>query len=386
MIMSIDRLDEDEIVAFTFTFIGQIDSVVYIEVDGSSFAIKILAYGDIEEVLDGGFPLYFKDGSSLLDNDLLSSDEVMSTYLVSKIRSFYYMQTAFIKVCMESHRAVQMLESNPCLLWLMLDFSIKNSLTAKHLHSWLGVKRKRIVREIVGTDVDGAEKFVSKIVPLTGEENELELIRRTVSVAEIVSAFNHWVYVPIQALYISERYPELLGADYLLEWCSKDGGRMSDYLIGSPSLDKLTGDAVRLGEELNIKNSKAIVKACKTVDQLKKLHDNWVISLNRSRRYYDPDIEFNRPKIMECEGVAWISSANGLIDEGKRMKHCVATYIRKVISGESIIFSVIYPERATLEIREKSGKFNMVEIKKENNLEVSRETRLYIENWLNQAK
>ncbi len=38
------------------------------------------------------------------------------------------------------------------------------------------------------------------------------------------------------------------------------------------------------------------------------------------------------------------------MDEGKTMKHCVATRNDRCISGRSIVFSILGPERSTLEL------------------------------------
>ncbi|MFK4753679.1 PcfJ domain-containing protein [Oceanobacter antarcticus] len=371
-------------VTLRFDFTEAIDSVVSIEIKARSFEVQIQAYGVQEDALDAGFPLYSNDGTSFFSNNNLSNFENVYCPPTPKIFLFSYLQTAFIKVCTESSRGIQMLESNPCLLWLMLDYSIKYSLDRVQLHSWLGMKRKKIINKIVGMNFDGDEKFLTKIDPLTGESNELNLIMRMVTNPQIVSAYAHWSRIPIQVLYVAERYPALHGAQYLLDWCSSNYDRMSSYLPGSSALNKLTEDTIRVGKELNIKNSRSLVVACQTVDQLNKLHDSWVESLNNSRRYYDPDIEFDRPDIQQCEGVKWISSANSLVSEGVVMGHCIATYVDKARLGKSIIYSVFYPERATLEITNRNGVFNIVEIKKEKNKEVSEETVNYVRDWLNQ--
>ena len=64
------------------------------------------------------------------------------------------------------------------------------------------------------------------------------------------------------------------------------------------------------------------------------------------------------------------------------MEHCIATYVNKAKKGSSIIFSVFDPERATLEVGERDGKYYLKEIKKKNNLEVSESTRKKVQKWL----
>lgn len=357
-----------------------IDSVISIEIKERQFDITIETEYESEDALDLGFPLYLKDGKpSILDS---ITCEVGFFTIKKEIMSFFYLQTAFIKVCTESNRAIQMLKSNPCLLWLMLDHSNKYNLSINEIHHWLGVKRKKITSKIFKKNILGDEKFLSKIILLTGEQNELELIKRAILIPGIISAHKHWSNIPIQALYLLERYPTLYGADFLLDWCSKKNDRMSSYLSGTPALKKITEDTIRMGKELNIKSSRDLVMACKTINQLNCLHDKWIELLNKARTYYNPDIFFKKPKIEDGKGIEWIATANLLIDEGKYMQHCIATYVKKVIRGDAVIYSIYYPERATLEVSNKHGEYSIIEIKKINNINVSSETLKHIGDWL----
>lgn len=367
---------------FKFDFTAQIDSVITMVVSGKNFRINIAAYGESYESLDAGMAILSKDGSAIFPELGFEEHAGFSCLPILVIAKFCYLQTAIIKLCLESARAVQMLNSNPCLFWIMVHSAVESELNSHDVNLWLGNKRKDIIKELLGASVNGDEKFISKVVLLAGRQNELELLMRLAVLEEVVTSYSAWQAVPIQVLYVAERYPELNGAKFLLDWCSKHRERLGEYLVGFDETYRVARDTVRMGRLLNIKSSLDIVKACSTLKQLNELHNGWVILLNKSQQFYDPDIKFSPSRLIEIKGVRWIATANELVAEGIEMKHCVATYVEKVCRGGSYVFSVSYPERATLEVLAWNDVYVLSEIKKMNNLDVSGETLEYVKNWI----
>lgn len=369
-------------ISLIVNFSELLNSIVVLKIQENEFSIEITAYGNRENSYDSGFPIINKDGVLIFLENGIKLPKVINGKVLSIIGQFSYLQTAFLKICIESHRGIQMLESNPNLLWLILDYSIDQCFLTEDIYILLGKKRKKIIEVILGRTPLGSEKFISKILYLNGDKNELDLTKRALINDDVLHDYAHWENIPIQALYIGERYENLSGAGYLFDICQKPFSRVSEYLAGIPKLSKMTDDTIRMGISLNIKNSRKIVKSCSSYTQFLELHDKWIELLNKSQIYHDPDIKFDKPKIMECAGIVWISSANALIREGIEMEHCIATYVKKVENGDSIVFSVTKPERATLELRERNGEYELVEIKLKRNCEVSEETRLWVHEWL----
>lgn len=359
-----------------------LDSKVSIKFKEKSILIDILAQGCLESCLDPGLPILKGDGTPIYfeNNDIFI--EYDSRVDLVSISQFRYLQVAMLKVCVESFRCNQMLESNPCLLWVLLDFACVNNSDVGQIDSILGLKRKNILLQIFGHLPNGVDRFISKIRLLNGAEGELEVIKRAVRNQSIIEGFAHFEEIPIQVLYLAERHSILIGARYVFDICLSKKVRMSHYLEGIQALCKKTEDTINLGVALNIKNASKLVRSCRNISELDRLHDKWTISLNKSKTFYEPDIEFDFPPIREVDGVKWLSTANALIREGIEMEHCIATYVNKAKKGSSIIFSVFDPERATLEVGERDGKYYLKEIKKKNNLEVSESTRKKVQKWL----
>ena len=76
-----------------------------------------------------------------------------------------------------------------------------------------------------------------------------------------------------------------------------------------------------------------------------------------------------------------------LIAEGREQKNCVATYAAFVVSGDSYVYRVLYPSRATLCIRRMpSGNWWVTELEASCNREVPQATREFVKQWLEPHK
>jgi hypothetical protein len=121
---------------------------------------------------------------------------------------------------------------------------------------------------------------------------------------------------------------------------------------------------------------------CESSDQIYRLHTKWIGLLNESQSYLEEDIIFE-PFVKEnCSQFEYVESFNGLVYEGRLMKHCVATYRERVIRKESYIFKVNFPERATLEVGFAGGEFFLKQLKLIKNMEPSKETYTEVNEWL----
>jgi hypothetical protein len=69
--------------------------------------------------------------------------------------------------------------------------------------------------------------------------------------------------------------------------------------------------------------------------------------------------------------------------EGKEQQNCVGSQALSVAAGLTIIYRVLHPERATLELRMgRKGEWFVVQLKRARNEAVAPPTRAYVEHWL----
>ncbi len=334
-------------------FQPSLDCKVKLSISNDNIRIRTEAYGSFEEDIDPGFALFATDQECIYNNLLGKLPKSISNEAINSLIEVKYLQLIAIKSCAESHRAQQMILSNKALFWIVLDrINSEACYSKKTLDSIFGAKRKQLTALTLNSEKQRTVKFLEKIVTLNGEQNELELIKRNASNEATISKFKHWETIPVQALYIDERYPNLSSSRIAWNWCKKDYRRMSDFTRRLNALERLFEDTVEMGNRLNIKNARNMLMQLEDKERLQLLHDHWVSLTVRSNTKFYPDIIFEDPDLKTPSWLERIVSANQLIEEGKIMEHCIGTYVNKAVSGKSLIFRVHLEERATLELRE----------------------------------
>ena len=96
---------------------------------------------------------------------------------------------------------------------------------------------------------------------------------------------------------------------------------------------------------------------------------------------------FPAPPVPGTGSIIPLVSAAELKQEGRNQRNCVATYVDKVLGGQTYIYKVLAPERATLSVVWASdGCWRRSELKSAGNHSVSVETINAVERWLRQYR
>lgn len=86
------------------------------------------------------------------------------------------------------------------------------------------------------------------------------------------------------------------------------------------------------------------------------------------------------PPISGTDQIIPITSVDALLDEGKLMQHCVASYIGDVLKKKSYIYMMVAPERATIAINPDT--YELQDYKLKNNMKPSEESWLCLQEWI----
>lgn len=103
---------------------------------------------------------------------------------------------------------------------------------------------------------------------------------------------------------------------------------------------------------------------------------------------HDTDI-FRNPPLPGIAGkIEPLTSTEALVNEGEEQGNCVASYAVRVRQGNTFIYRVLHPERATLSIVRPStfGDWKIGELEARYNTDVSPETEDYVEAWLDRHR
>ncbi len=116
--------------------------------------------------------------------------------------------------------------------------------------------------------------------------------------------------------------------------------------------------------------------------QLIALHDSVVEQFNQVMSTPKQKMAFPPPPVRGCRHIQPITDAYQLLEEGRMMRHCVGSYGQVILKGESYIYRVLEPERATLELDTTRSKAVIRQVKLKCNDPPSPETIAAVQQWL----
>ncbi|MBF0287844.1 MAG: PcfJ domain-containing protein [SAR324 cluster bacterium] len=328
---------------------------------------------------------------------------------------------------------------HPVLFWLIINHTYHHSLLLSQQSGLLYKKRIDILQAIYGKSSKSTLKFIDKIQPEHYDRQEMSFIDRAVRTPEVVINLRHAKQVPTQILGI------LIGYSKLRCWSMISKALQNESFLPvsfTEFLNRLT-DTLRMGEWLKIENYQEILVQCKNWEQLKILHDQWVQKLNakeqhkqerhemllenigrksreleekerrrkQNREILDNQHELQRqenvrpslqnerkkakqekdseifppPPIAGIPGVIEpITCRSELAKEGLEMKNCLASYTHAVAEGKCYIYKVLFPERASLEIRisKRKNSLQIGQFECADNTKPSKQSKRFVMEWL----
>ncbi|WP_197479703.1 PcfJ domain-containing protein, partial [Oleiphilus sp. HI0132] len=151
--------------------------------------------------------------------------------------------------------------------------------------------------------------------------------------------------------------------------------------------DQSFDDTINMGEELGIPKILSLILACNNLRSLKQLHDKLAVKINEKECSNTPLIYYTEPPVRGNEFVIPITNNHALMNEGTVQHNCVASYHNRIILRKYYVYKILKPERATLGLKLKEGKFHSIDqIKICFNSDVSKKTLEQVEEWLIMSK
>ncbi len=300
--------------------------------------------------------------------------------------SFNYLQTTMLQMAAGSKKALDLLYDIPVLLWLVAEKYHSGEWSFEKCDIVLGKKRKSILKELLDTGTKADIKFLKKIKLMHGEQDEIKVITEAIREGNQGGRLKHWALIPVQIIALLQRFPNLSEAVFLRVLSEKMYDRIADGIADSYRICKLWDDIYQMGSVLNIDNLSAILNQAKDVDALQKIHDRWMERLHRKETIISSGKAFRPPPIPGDNNIYPIQTFDDLLAEGKLMHHCVGGYVNKINGGDSYLYRVLSPQRATLEIIGQGRQARIGEFRRLYNQSPSNNTYLTVMNWLENFK
>ena len=311
--------------------------------------------------------------------------------------------------------ALDLLRSEPKLLWLLLMTGERQGWSEDTIARCLRLKRRFILERCGLQPSEAALNLLGKCHLAPYGEEALGNLRSLLADAETIRALRHVQSLSPAPLRFMLQFPRLMRARWVQAAPDESG-----FFI---ELKHLVADIHELGTQLNRKNVEGQILRCRTIAELRHLHDRWVDQLNRERgrgRSTTPSrprprnlaewlwwpysrlvmwtvktvkqcsrwlIRYPAPPIPGSAAIRPITTYQGLVAEGRSQRHCVAIYHERVLAGRYYVYQVLEPERCTLGLTLFPGQSpRMDQLKGERNREVGDEARRAVQSWLYQRR
>ncbi len=173
---------------------------------------------------------------------------------------------------------------------------------------------------------------------------------------------------PVLRFIYHEDTSRRLTSKFIHEVAEDRGSEKLDSDVLSVNYFGLWLDAIRMARELEYPRPQRLL----SVGQLTRWHDEVSTAYNRRPRAVRlieriEERHFDGAPFVGSPGIEPIRSGEELLEEGRVMHHCVASYHDQIAEGRYFVYRVTDPVRATLGVKKRKGRWVMHEIKGSHN-------------------
>ncbi|PIP38991.1 MAG: hypothetical protein COX19_09650 [Desulfobacterales bacterium CG23_combo_of_CG06-09_8_20_14_all_51_8] len=302
------------------------------------------------------------------------------------VSRFDHLQTKLLQLLALSDAARDLVHDIPLLLWLVADYAQNNDIFIDDIKVLLKEKRVEILTRIIGVQCGEVDvKFLKKIKPTQFNHRQLHFIKHYLY-SNRTREFRYWKEIPYDALVILKNHRDLTSCRFIQLLADGNYKAMAVIRPNRTAIINLINDTVCMGRNLGVVIPMTFINKCASLAELQALHNKWVRKFNAREIVIKRLIPFPEPPIPGTPNIAPIQNEGELLHEGRFMKHCVGGYARKIHAGQSYIYRVLQPERATLEIRGRDSSVHIGQFSLELNGKPSRETYLEVVLWIENFK
>lgn len=275
-----------------------------------------------------------------------------------------------------SEPAQQLLLSSPILMWLVMQYAKNNQLAPEQVWPLFSIKRTQILALHGLPSTKSTLNLLYKYLADDFNHEDIRLINELGQRFEprLLGRLNH--INQSMVIWLLEQ-PSMLNYPFFQKLCDAD----------IHAVRTTFRDTVTMGAELNQQRMEHQLQNCQTLDQLYALHDGLIEQFNRHQIDTQKNTLYPICTLEESDTIIQIKTAYELMQEGKEMAHCVASYHKRVLNGEYFVFKVLAPERATLGLHFIRGELRIDQLYLKRNATPEKQTQESVYWWFeNQDK
>lgn len=330
-------------------------------------------------------------GISLLDAAILAGDDSPLVRFVrgipapvrEAVQPYYYHQTRLLQWLARSQDVRELFSHSPNLCWLLIVASDEAGWPAARVEALLRLPRRQILEALVGNGSKAMVKLVHRVQLCSGDLKEYRLLCQALAQPQQVLPLMAWPIIPVNLLLVATSFPELIHSRLIRQLVLTTDLSQEALTARIKKYVRYWQDALNIARLLGITDARIALERCADPQALEALHDRWTDRLNQqSCIAAHGKVEFPPPPVAGNEHIHPILTLEDLQEEGRLMRHCVASYVDKIMSGECYIYRILQPQRATIEVIFRNGKPAPGQVSLVRNRKPDEQTWAAIHYWL----
>ena len=336
----------------------------------------------VDDIRDPNIPILTAGKDETPNQHIEQYLQTIPEELCTRLEPFRYLQTSMLKLAMQGQSGRDLAMSNPVLLWLSVDYFQKNKTKPDEQQQLLSLKQRDLLAKINRSGNKSKIKILKKIRIAHGNYEGNKLILWAMKNEELLSKIAHFSTITVRFLSVVHAFPEIMKSRMISSYMKGEEEFLPKNSNDASLLRTCWRDTGRLGYNLGFTDVEPALHRCTNMTELQHLHDSWMQRYISEERVQADVITFPRPPVAGNAEIVAILNSQVLILEGQLMKHCVGTYVDEILNGDSYIYKVLSPERATVEIGLNREKLYIKQCKLMHNQDPSAETMNAIKAWL----
>ena len=298
--------------------------------------------------------------------------------VASAVEKYQTRQWKLLQLMQKSPAAIELAGINPALCFALASYKIfRERFCTLEGATIVSKRRQRDIAEWVGfPGTDAAAKILAKVRTESVSVDTLKCLSEIMGDQKKLKLLSHLPRLDAEVLRIVQ-------SDLLLPAATPS---LLLEITNSPIENYGRGTSDMLLDVMRMKNLLFPDAPPPRIDSLAALcgvHGRFLAEFLLVDAHQD--VVLPKPPIHGTEKIVPILTSKELREEGQQQKNCVGTYVSKVRTGQSFIYRVLEPERATLEIIKTSeGDWNIGQLKCHSNTNASDATRQAVQSWLDQ--
>lgn len=304
------------------------------------------------ESLDCGFPL--------LSLSELQYDEPSVQRFISRIPAevrlraapFKIAQTTMLGWIARDQHAAELFESEPTLLWLLINRQQMHDWPEQHVEALLKQPRTQVLSAISGVSQRSGLKWLARIELDDGQGGECAALINGLRIGLHQSRWAQEEPIPIHWIVAATRHPEISNSRAFHAYCRQYPEDSSAFNRHLSHHARFWVDALNVARVIQIADAEVALHRCNDFGAVRRLHDRWTDRLNQQKALVvEGKTPFPPPPFEGTDSIHPIKTREDLLAEGRLMHHCVAVYESRIETGQCYIYRILEPERATIELR-----------------------------------